>query len=105
MSIGSLKGTSYYKQSNGSKFDRDALKSAKRALSGERDGRISKKDASQIASRLNDHGGLTPTEKKTAAKVRRQNMTDAGRAQLKHELLSAAALRRELVRREARLLD
>jgi hypothetical protein len=106
MSLGKVAGSSYYKQTQLIQFDRAALKSAKRAMAGERDGRISKKEAPRVAAHLNDNGQLTDVEKKTLAKIRKDaNLTGAGRAQLKHEMLSAAASRREAHKREARNID
>ena len=50
MAIGKVTGSSYYKQVNGKQLDRKALKSAKRAAAGERDGRISKSEAKTVAN-------------------------------------------------------
>jgi len=95
MSIGKVfNGTSYYKQIDNQTFDRSALRKTKRAMSGERDGRVSKTDAKRVAKSLVDGGSYTKTERRTAALIRKEaNITAAGRKQLDHDIRSAGQLR------------
>ena len=89
-------GHSFYVEKNGKKFDRSVLRSAVRAEGGPGDGRISAKDATRIAKKLNDGGKLTEAEKNTVRTIRDGfNLTPKGRATLAHLDLSAAATRRE----------
>jgi OOP family OmpA-OmpF porin len=104
MAIGKLAGSSYYKQSHGRLFDRDALKATKRALAGKGDGRVSKADADRIAKKLTDGGKLTDVEKATVRKIRRDaNLTAAGNKELGHDLRSAGQLHKKTPNRSGAL--
>jgi len=87
-------GKSFYKQIDGVKLDGAALRSAKRAQAGERDGRISKKDATRIAKKLTDGNAYTKAERATAAMIRKLgNLTGAGARELDHQIRSAGQKR------------
>ena len=87
--IGGSKNT-FYKQIDGQKYDRSALRSAKRSQQGPRDGRISKADVLRLAKKLVDGGKYTNIEKATAALIRKDgNLTPAAYKALDHAVRSA----------------
>jgi hypothetical protein len=93
MTIGKIGGSSYYKTIKAKKYDAPALRTAKRAEAGERDGRISKGDAKRVASKLVDQKQYTVRERRTAALIRKEgNLTAAGARELDHEIRRAGQL-------------
>ena len=102
MTIGTIGGSksTYYKQIDGKKLDRSALRSAKRGQAGERDGRLSKADAKRVAKKLVDGGKYTQAERATAAMIRKVgNLTAPGARELDHDIRSAGQLNKSVARR------
>ena len=96
-----LKGTkvfgdsSFYKQIDNQQLDRGALRSAKRAVGGPGDGRVSEQDGKNIAARLTDGGKYTAVERDTAAFLREEmNFTPNGLQSFNSEIRSAGQQRR-----------
>jgi len=87
--------SSYYKQINNVKYDRNVLEMAANLQAGQGDGRISKADAKALSSAVYDGFNAsvrTGTEDKTVRKVYdTANFTPAGRDTFEHANRSAGA--------------
>ena len=61
---------SYYIEIDGKKYDRDLIETAKKAVAGRGDGRISKADAEILLAKVKDGNKYTAIEKDTMEYVR-----------------------------------
>jgi hypothetical protein len=88
--------SSYYKQINNVKYDRNVLEMAANLQAGQGDGRISKADAKKLSAAVYDgfagNSVRTNTEDKTVRRVYDSaNFTEAGRDTFEHANRSAGA--------------
>ena len=88
--------SSYYKQINNVKYDRNVLAMAEELQQGQGDGRISKADAKKLSAAVydgfNGNSVRTGTEDKTVARIyKTANFTPAGRDTFEHANRSAGA--------------
>jgi hypothetical protein len=61
---------SYYIEINGKKYDKDLIETAKKAVAGRGDGRISKADAEVLLKKVKDGNKYTEIEKETMEYIR-----------------------------------
>ena len=83
---------SYYKNVNGKNLDGHLLDMADKAVEGEGDGRISRKDAESLIAAVVDGGAYTDIEKATMEHIRdNYKWTDSANEWFRSEIASWAA--------------